>query len=59
MKKPKKKLKLIHSKKNDSNNKIKKLEKELKSIIEQIEKNLSRKQQPKNNPNDTTKLSYK
>ena len=52
MKKPKEKLKLIHSKKNGSNIKIKKLEKELKTIIEKIEKNLNKNK----HKNENTKL---
>ena len=50
----KKKLKLIHNQKKIRNNKIVKVEEDLKALVEKIEKNLNLK----NNQNDITKLSY-
>jgi regulator of sirC expression with transglutaminase-like and TPR domain len=54
MKEPKKKLKLIHSQKSSEKQTIETITKDLRTIVEKIEKNLDQK----NNRNDTTKLSY-
>jgi len=43
MKKKNRKLKLIHSKEKDEKEKIRKIELELKTIIEKIEKNINQK----------------